>query len=358
VKKKERHFMILRKTLKNISPYIPGRLKEGAIKLASNENPLGASPKAVERMKSIAEKMSLYPDGSCTGLKLKLAAEFGLNPENFVTGNGSDEVLLLTAGAFIEPGNNSVTSETTFSEYAFATNLFGGTTKTVKMKDGRFQLNEIAAQIDEKTRLIFLCNPNNPTGTYFNQNSLMEFMGKVPENVLVVVDEAYKEYVKAPDFPDTIKMLNKYGNLLILRTFSKIYGLAGLRVGYGIGHKDVIDALNKAREPFNVNAMGQEAAIAALDDAEFVAKSIEVNETGKNYLYREFDRLKLRYYPTEANFIFVTINQDCIKAFEKLMDLGVTIRPMKSFGVNDAIRVTVGIQEQNEFFIRRLEKII
>jgi histidinol-phosphate aminotransferase len=339
-------------------PYIQGRYKEGAFKLSSNENPLGVSPKAREAIGLALSNVSLYPDGSCARLKSALGSKYSLLPGNFSVGNGSDEIILLIAGAYIESGDNAITSETTFSEYAFATKLFGGSIRYAPMQDGLFPLDQIASMIDNRTKIVFLCNPNNPTGTYFSDTALVNFIKKVPKDVLVVIDEAYIEYADADDIPDSISLLKQYQNVMILRTFSKIYGLAGLRVGYGIGNPAVISDLEKTRAPFNVNSISQAAAAAALYDDNFVKSSRNINNEGKIFLYASFERLGLKYYPTQSNFILVYINQDCTTAFEKLMNLGVTIRPLKSFGLNDAIRVTIGTAEQNEFFIRCLERII
>lgn len=350
--------MNIRECLKDMVPYTPGKCIEGAIKLASNENPLGVSPKARDMILQAAANSSLYPDGACVNLKSALASKYSLSPSNFVIGNGSDEVLILIAGAYIESKDNAITSETTFSEYAFATKLFGGTMRFSPMVDGKIQLDRILSLIDEKTKIIFVCNPNNPTGTYFNDKALADFVSKVPKHVLIVIDEAYQEYATAKDFPDSISLLNDHQNIIILHTFSKIYGLAGLRVGYGISNIGVISDLEKARAPFNVTSISQSAAFAALGDSDFVRTSQHVNNKGKEFLYTAFDRLGLKYFQTQANFITVYINQDCMKAFEMLMDLGVTIRPLKSFGINDAIRVTIGTEEQNRFFINCLEKIL
>lgn len=341
----------LRKCLENIKPYIPGKLKPGAIKMASNENPLGPSPKAIAKIKEVAETVYLYPDGACTQLKTALSEKYNLPKEQFVFGNGSDELLLLISGAFMEEGLNAVTSESTFSEYTFATALFGGTMKYAEMKDGVFNLTNIKNEVDQNTKIIYLCNPNNPTGTYFPQEQLTDLMENISSDILVVIDEAYFEYVTASDYPDSVAMIEKYPNILVLRTFSKAYGLAGLRIGYGIGDAKIIESLNKAREPFNVNLIAQEAAKAALEDEDFLKESKTVNNKGKDYLYQSFDKLGLKYYKTETNFIFVFIKKDAMEAFVEIMDMGVTIRPMKSFGFNDAIRVTIGKKDQNEKFI-------
>ncbi len=347
--------MKARKALDTITPYSPGKLKEGAIKLASNENPLGPSPKAIERLRSIAPSVYLYPDAGFVRLREAAAARLGVKPENLIFGNGSDEILCLIAGTYIEDGDNAVTSETTFSEYTFSTVLFGGKMKYAPIKDGRFDLPAIADLVDARTRIVFLCNPNNPTGTAFSRDDLTAFMKRCPPDVLVVLDEAYYEYVDWDEFPDSVKMLKDHPNIMILRTFSKIYGLAGLRVGYGIAREDVIRDVSKTKTPFNVNLPAQEAALAALGDDEFVERSVAVNAEGKNYLYREFERLGLKYHPTEANFICVHVGRDGMEVFRKIMEMGVTIRPLKSFNLHDWIRVTVGTPEQNAKFVSCLE---
>lgn len=344
--------------IQKIQPYIPGVLKEGAIKLASNENPLGTSPKALKAMAQDIQSISLYPDGGAVKLKEKLAAHFHLKPENFIIGNGSDELFIFAAGAVINPGDEMLTSACTFSEYAFAAKLFGGEPVYAPMVEGKYQLPELLKRITPKTKLICIANPNNPTGTYVTETELVAFLKQVPANVLVLVDEAYNEYITVPDFPDTLSLLKEFPNLIITRTFSKIYGLAGLRIGYMLGAAELLAELNKTREPFNVNMLAQSAALAALDDVQFVAKSVKNNEAGKSYLEEQFQKLGLKYFPSVANFIFVYLPIDCLTAFQKLMDLGVTIRPMKGFGEPNAIRVTIGTPEQNEFFITALQKVL
>jgi histidinol-phosphate aminotransferase len=350
--------MKIRENVKNIKPYIPGVLKPGAVKLASNENPLGVSRVVQKAVKEYLNNIALYPDGGCVELKKKLADKYQLKPENFIIGNGSDEIFLFIAGLLIEPGDEMITSECTFSEYTFSTLMYDGVPVYVPIKDGKYQLNEFLKRLTPKTKLIFIANPNNPTGTYLKQKELASFMEKISDNVLVVIDEAYCEYVDAKDYPDAIALQKQFKNLLITRTFSKIYGLAGLRIGYAVGDAGLIDNLNKTREPFNVNAVAQVAAIAALADGNFVTKSIRNNRKGKKYLYAEFDKLGLKYFKSAANFIYVEIGIDCLEAFQKLMDLGVTIRPMKSFGQDKAIRVTIGTPEQNELFIQCLKQIL
>jgi histidinol-phosphate aminotransferase len=350
--------MQAKENIKNIIPYKPGVLKEGAVKLASNENPFGASPKAKKAISAVIGSAGLYPDGASIQLRQALAERYGLAIDNFIVGNGSDEIFLFITGAFIDKGDQMITSECTFSEYAFATKLFGGEVVTAPMKDGRYQLKELAKKVTPKTKLVFIANPNNPTGTYVRTDEFEQFMRDIPETVLVIMDEAYYEYVQAADYPDTLKLLGQYKNLLITRTFSKIYGLAGLRVGYAIGDAEIIGYLNKAREPFNVNSVAQAAAVAALQDKTFVKKSVTNNNSQKAFLYQELTKRNLQFFPSEGNFIFVYLPVDCDTAFQKLMDFGVTIRPMKSFGQNNAIRVTIGTPKQNKLFLRCLDTLL
>lgn len=350
--------MKLRKNLKKIKPYIAGKLKKGAIKLASNENTSGPSPKALENIREFLDKIYLYPDSQCTELKKKLAQKYNVTEDMLILGNGSDEILLFIAGAYIEQGRNAVTSEATFPEYTFAATLFGGEMKYGKMTNLRYDLNNILRIVDEHTQVIFIANPNNPTGTYVTHPELVHFIGNIPNYMLIVIDEAYIEYVTENDFPDTLSLLQQYNNLLILRTFSKMYGLAGLRIGYGIGSPQVIEDLHKTKEPFNVNAVAQVAALGALDDHKFVEKSLKINQAGKEYLYREFDAMNLQYWKSAANFILVRTGMNSMEAFKILMDRGVTIRALPVCGYTDTIRVTIGTQEQNELFIRLLKEML
>lgn len=346
--------MRVRQVVETLPSYTAGVSRPGAIKLSSNENPLGPSPLALKALQEKAEEIHRYPDKTCTALKEKLAEVHGLAPEWFVIGNGSDEVMLFIAGAFVERGVSVVTSEHTFSEYTFATRVFEGEVRYAPMREGRFQLAEILSRIDSSTRVVFLCNPNNPTGTYVSHEELVAFLHHVPKDVLVVVDEAYREYVEAEDFPRTLELLRHHPNLMVLRTFSKIYGLAGLRVGYGMARPEVIRYVERLKPPFNVNMLGQAAARAALDDTAFVERSQVLTREGKAFLYRELSRLGLFFYPSEANFVCFHLGGSSQRAFEALMERGVIIRPLDSFGLPGWMRVTVGTSEQNEAFIRAL----
>lgn len=350
--------VVYRKSLDSMVPYSPGVYREGAIKLASNENPLGASPKAIEAMIANTARVSLYPDGGCIELRNALADKYSVTSDRVIVANGSDEIFVLIAGSVIDPDDEMITSEVTFSEYAFAARVMGGKAVFAPLKNNGFDLPAISKMVSKKTKWICIANPNNPTGTIVTHNEITAFMDSIPSTVLVLLDEAYSEYVTSPDYPRFRELIDRYPNLCITRTFSKIYGLAGLRVGYAIGSVDTIHAMQKSRQPFNVNYLAQKAAVAALDDRAFVEKSIRTNEAGKKYLYARLDELKLSYVPTESNFIFIRLPMDGTAAFEKLMDLGVTIRPLRSFGVPDAIRLTIGTQEQNEFFISKLKILL
>jgi histidinol-phosphate aminotransferase len=350
--------MKIRQCLRGIAPYVPGKLKPGAIKLASNENPLGPSPRAMEVLGECVGRVQLYPDNACLDLRESLAAKYGLRAENVVVGSGSDEIMHLAAAAYLNPGDNTVTARETFSNYTFVTLLFDGKMKYAPLKDGVFDLEALAKLVDGHTRLVFLCNPNNPTGTCFGQKEFEGFLEKIPPETLVVSDEAYADFADAPDFPDSVSLLAKYPNLLVMKTFSKLYGLAGLRGGYGIAREEVAADLLKAKISFSVNLPALAAARAALEDTEFVEKSLALNREGKAWLYREFERLGLACYPTQANFICVDVGRDSRDMERRIMELGVTIRPLASFGIPQSLRVTVGTQRQNRTFIGCLEKAL
>ena len=273
-------------------------------------------------------------------------------------GNGSDEVMLIIAQTFLEKDDEVVISRNTFSVYDHVTKLMGASPVYVDLKDYTYDLEAMASAVGKKTKLVFLCNPNSPTGTFFGKVALERFLKAVPENLIVVVDEAYGEYTDLPEYSSAVKYINKRKNLIVLKTFSKIYGLAGLRIGYGISDKKTIDLLNLVKMPFNVNRIGQIAALAALDDDTFVAKSKKNNAEGKEYLYSELSKMRLKFLKTQANFVFVDLKKDSEKVFIELMSQGIIIRPLSSFGLPNAIRVTVGTPLQNEKFILALKKVL
>lgn len=356
----------VRPNIGNIKPYISGKPIEeaekelrisGVIKLASNENPLGPSPRALEAVNKYSKDISLYPDQNCYELVRFLAEKTNMAPENIAVGNGSDELMLLIALAYISAGDEVIISLNTFSTYEMVSRLMEASLVRINLKNYTYDLSAMAEVASAKTKLIFVCNPNSPTGTINTQKEMDGFLSKVPQNTIVVIDEAYGEYVESPDYPDSLDYVKSKKNVVILRTFSKIYGLAGLRVGYAIANPEIIKYLNLVRLPFSVNRLAQAAAAASLSDTNHVDKSIMNNSEGKAYLYKELDKLGLFYLKTEANFIFINLNNDADKAFMELMRRGVIVRPLSSFGMPGSIRVTIGTPDQNKKFISVLSEV-
>lgn len=358
--------MINRKILE-IAPYQPGRpieevqrslgLKE-VIKLASNENPLGPSPKAVSAVKKSLNKINRYPESSCFLLRQRLAKGIGVKPGNLIFGNGSDEIIDIIIKTFTTSGDEIVSADTTFLEYKIIAQQNGRRFRFVPLKDFRYNLSAIKEAIGPKTKAVFIANPNNPTGTYVSKAEVNDFLKGLPERVVVIFDEAYLEFVDRKDFPWSLSYFRQGKNVIILRTFSKIYGLAGLRIGYGIAREELIRYMERCRQPFNVNALAQEAARAALDDRDFIKKAQRLVWSGKKYLYRELDRLKIDYISSAANFILIDIGQDGLAIFNKLLRQGVIVRDMRQYGLKNFIRVTIGTQKENKKFIKALNKVL
>lgn len=350
-----------------IKPYVPGKPVEeverelgisGVIKLASNENPLGPPPSSIAILKEMADKVATYPDGNCYYLKNALADFIGVTPANLIVGNGSDEIIKFIAEAFLDEGDEMIMADPSFSEYDFAAKIMGGRTIPVPTKKLTHDLDAMAAAVTEKTKLVFVCNPNNPTGTIVGKAEVDAFLDKLPQGVITVFDEAYFEYVTDEDYPQTLDYIHAGRDVIVLRTFSKIYGLAGLRIGYGVAKPELLGMLNRVREPFNVNMLAQAAALAALNDGDHVVRSRELNDEGKVYLGGEFDRLGLPYMPTHANFIWVQVKADSQQVFSKMLRRGVIVRTGDIFGHPDVIRVTIGTPEQNRRFIAALEEVL
>lgn len=328
------------------------------VKLASNENPFGSSPKVKEAIVSQLDQLAIYPDGAAMELREALADFLGVNGDQLVFGNGSDELLMLTSRAYLQPGSNAVMATPTFSVYKTTATIEGAEAIEVPLKDGVHDLEGILAKINDQTRVVFVCNPNNPSGTFNQQEEIREFLNKVPKTTLVVLDEAYYEYVTDETYPQSLPMLADYPNLLILRTFSKIYGLAALRIGYGIASPDIIDKLNRVREPFNTNSLAQKAAMAAIQDQEFVRQCRETNAAGREQLYAAFEQMGLFYYRSQGNFILVETGKNGNDVFQALLKKGYIIRSGVPLGFPTAIRVTVGNREQNEGFIEALREVL
>ncbi len=357
--------MITPPYIQSIKPYIPGKpieelerelgIKE-AIKLASNENPLGPSPKAIDAISAHIGNINRYPEGSGYYLRKALSKKIGIQEEYFIFGNGSNELLDIAVRTFMTPEDEAVMAWPSFIVYPLAVQVIGA--KSIKVplsSDFRHNLTEMAKAITDKTKIVFIANPNNPTGTINYADEFEAFMKDVPEDVLVVVDEAYYEYVQDGRYPNTIEYLKEGRNILILRTFSKAYGLAGLRIGYGITRQDIVTEMNKVREPFNTNSLAQVAALAALEDEEHLRKSIEINNIGKEFLYSEFKQLGLEFVPTETNFIFVKLSGiTSQELYGRLLKKGVIIRPIGE----DSVRITIGLPEENRKLIDELRKAV
>ncbi|WP_022852251.1 histidinol-phosphate transaminase [Limisalsivibrio acetivorans] len=354
------------KEIESLKPYIPGKpVKElerelgveKALKMASNENPLGPSPKAMEALKDFMPEMGRYPYGDVYYLRKKLAKRLNVDGDRIIFGTGSNEIIELAMRTFVSTDEHVMSPAPSFSVYGIIAQAMRASCKWIPTKeDFSYDFEKLAEEIDDKTRIIFLANPNNPTGLHFTDEELVNFMEKVPADCIVVMDEAYYEYVDANDYPDTIKMLDKYPNMMVMRTFSKAYGLAALRVGFAVGHPDAIDMLNRVRQPFNTNMGGQIAAEAALDDSDFLRRVIHENRQGKAYIYRELERLGIEYVPTQANFMLVKVG-DGEKVFNELLKEGVIVRYLGP-GLGEYIRVSIGTADENGTFIEKLEKIL
>ena len=328
------------------------------IKLASNENPLGPSPLAVKAISEAAGEVHLYPDGNAYYLKADLAALLGVSADHLILGNGSNDVLQLIAEAYVGPGDEVVYAAGAFVVYSLVTKLCSATPVVVPMVEHTHDLSAMAAAITDKTKVVFVANPNNPTGTMVTADETAAFMEQVPDDVLVVFDEAYYEYVARSDYPQTLPYVLAGRNFIITRTFSKIFGLAGLRIGYGIATPTLIETLNRVRQPFNCNAIGQAAAQAALKDTAHVRRSREQNFLGRAFLYEALDDIGLGYVETEGNFIMVHLRHSGADVAEALLKAGIIVRPIAGYGYPNAIRVTIGTQPENERLIQALKESV
>jgi histidinol-phosphate aminotransferase len=331
---------------------------ERIIKLASNENPFGSSPNVKEALIQELDTLSLYPDGAAMELRNQLSSFLGVDAGQLVFGNGSDELVMLTARAYLQPGTNTVMANPTFSVYKTTATIEGAEVIEVPLVNGVHDLSAMLQAINEQTRVVWVCNPNNPSGTIVNEEELVTFLNQVPSSVLVVLDEAYYEYVTDKTYPNSIRLLPEYPNVIILRTFSKIYGLAALRIGYGIAAPEIIDSLNRVREPFNTSRLAQRAAIAALADQAFVDRCKQANEEGKAWIGQALEKQGLSYFPTQGNFILVETGRNGNEIFQSLLQKGVIIRSGAALGFPTAIRVTIGSKEQNEAFIQALREVL
>jgi histidinol-phosphate aminotransferase len=356
-----------RKELEVLRPYVPGKPIDDVkreygltdvIKLASNENPLGCSIKAKEAIISALENPSLYPDGNCTDLRNILSERLDIKKEQLVFGAGSDELISMIAQSYVSKDDEVITCTPSFPRYKSATIMMGGKIIEVPLKNHTYDLDGIINEITDKTKVIFIANPNNPTGTIITKDEQINFMEKVPSNILVVFDEAYSEYIKDENYPNTLSIMNEYDNIILLRTFSKMYGLASLRIGYGVSTKDIIQEMNKIRGPFNVTTSAQVAAIASLQDDDFVKASYDTNYEAKQYCYSRCKELGLDYIKSYGNFVMIDCKIPSLELFEKLQKNGVIVRPGFYFGMDTYQRVSLGTKEQMKVFFDLVEKFV
>ena len=349
-----------RAMLERLNPYHPGTQAPNTVKLSSNENPLGPSPAAVAAYREIAETLHRYPDGAASTLCSALAEYHGLGAEQFIIGNGSDEIMTLIASAFLNPGETVLTAAETFSQYRFATTLYDGLVKEYPVLDGHYDLESMSSAFKDGSphpKVVFLCNPNNPTGTFRTHDDIRAFLEQVPEDTLVVLDEAYAEYAYSPDFPRFKELMSVFPNLIVLRTFSKLYGLAGLRVGYGMGQTELVQQLLCVKQPFNVGLAAQAAAVAALQDSSFREKSLQLNHEGRLWYEHQLKDLGLEYYPTQSNFLCINVGAPAAEAVSVLEGHGVSVRSLASFGLLQFIRVTIGRPEDNQKVVNGLREL-
>ncbi|HYL67596.1 MAG TPA: histidinol-phosphate transaminase [Candidatus Limnocylindria bacterium] len=351
--------------IRELSPYVPGKpieevereLKTHAIKLASNENPLGPSPLAMEAAKKALANSNRYPDGSGFYLREALSKKHSIPAENIILGGGSTELIDLSARMVLRPGDCGVTSYGSFPLYHIAVRATGARFLEIPMRDYTFDLPAIARDLPVDTKLIFISNPNNPTGTMFTADDFDQFLNCVPEHILIVLDEAYCDYVDRPNYSRSIEIVRRGRNLLVLRTFSKSYGLAGLRIGYGVGQADFLNEMNKIRGPFNTSGVAQAAALAALDDKEHVRRSVESNRAGLVQLQAGLKKIGVRPVPSVTNFILIDFGFDADPLAAELMKHGVIVRPMRWMGFPNAIRVSIGTKAENEKFLQTLTEL-
>ncbi len=359
--------------IKALTPYLPGKPVEelerelgigNADKLASNENPLGCSSRALDAIRRASERIALYPDANGYYLKNRLAARLGVAPEQITLGNGSNDVLDLVARTFLDGGTEAVYSQYAFLVYAIVTQACGATARVARAFDASnpqaygHDLGAMLDLVDDRTRVIFIANPNNPTGTFVARDELGAFIEKIPENVAIVVDEAYFEYVDLPDYPDSLAWLPAHPNLIVTRTFSKIHGLAGLRLGYAVSSSELADLFNRVRQPFNGNSVALAAAEAALDDEDFVARSRETNREGLRRMQEWLGERGVDFIPSVGNFVSVRFGERSPQVYQALLEAGTIVRPIANYGLDEYLRISVGRPAQLDRLFERLERLL
>ena len=367
---------IINRGIETIEPYIPGKsIQEAAreygvkniIKMASNENPLGISPAAYRAIKRSLKNSYQYPEVTAQKLREALSKANGIPPDYIMAGNGADEIIYTLVMTFLNDNDEVIIPEITFSMYEIVSLAMRARVIKSRMKNLRIDLEDILKKVTPKTRMIFLCNPNNPTGDVLEGEKLFHFIGQIPNNVIIVHDECYSEFAEKKTFPNLIPLINPgtsfthgkpKNNLILLRTFSKIYGLAGVRLGYGIAHPSMLTLMYRIRPPFGVSVPAQEAGIAALGDEKFLKKTLEITNEGKKYIYGELEKMGLPYIKSHTNFILIDTKRDSSEVSDRMISKGIIVRPMKSYGLPTHIRVTIGLKKHNERFIRSLKQVV
>lgn len=353
--------------IRGLHPYQPGKPVEelqrelglsDIIKLASNENPLGCSPAVSAKLESTFKDLARYPDGSAYVIKEKLSAFLGVEANTLTIGNGSNDVLELLARVYLRPGLEAICSQHSFVVYPLATKVTGATLVEVPAKNYAQDMAATLAAVTDKTRIVFIANPNNPTGTWITKQELEAFLGALRQDVIVVLDEAYFDYVEEPDYPNGIELFKRYPNVVVTRTFSKAYGLAALRMGYAVSHPEIADLMNRVRQPFNVNSLSLAAAEVALDDQAFVQKAVALNREGLAFLTRACDQMGLNYITSVGNFISIDFGRDAAPIYQALLHQGVIVRPVAGYQMPNHLRVTVGLPEENARFVDALRVVL
>lgn len=350
-----------------VKPYIPGKPIEevkrelglkSVTKLASNENPYSPSPRVLKAIASASKSVNRYPDGACFYLRRELALRLKVNEDQLIFGNGSDEIIVLAVRAFVREGDEVIVAKPSFLIYEIASLIEGARVRAVELKNFRYDLEGMKREVTAKTKIIFVGNPDNPAGTYIPRDALKNFLNEIRKDILIFIDEAYFEYVHAKDYPNGIGFLKSHKNVVVTRTFSKMYGLAGLRVGYGIGDAAVIDVLNRLREPFNVNALAQVAAVACLKDQKYYRNIAKTVEEERKFLYDSFRKLDIQFEESFTNFILLKVQQDSSVVAQALLKKGMIIRDMNAWGLKNYIRITIGSHRENQLLIRALKEVL
>ena len=358
---------LARRGILEMKAYVPGRPIEEVekqfkvkrwIKLASNENLAGPSPKALAAIRHELSNIHYYPEAPCTVLRKALARRYGLRQESVVISNGADNLILMVASAFVDEGDEVIMADPTFPVYTNATLIMGGKPVKVRLKNYDHDLSTMLKKVNRRTKLVFVCNPNNPTGTIVSKKALDRFLSQLPDHVIVILDEAYRDFAEDPSYPDGLDYVRKKKQLIVLRTFSKVYGLAGLRIGVAYGREDLIGCMYQVRDPFPVHRLAQVAAVAALGDLDHVKKSIRLVHEGKHYLYRELDKLGVSYVPSHGNFVFIDFSKDSKEMMRLFLQKGIIVRPGHLWKYPTFGRVTIGTMKDNRAFINAVKEIL